>query len=179
MSELKLLRIRPGPGYLLWALLLLPASVSAQWTVVTHQVSDSGPPTRIAETTNSAGYSLEIYRDPGNAIRSRLTMAKGLIALADKTCPTYQIDKGLPRNSSINDAACISKPQWAEFILGHVQNGKIESAALRGLMNGINITFRFILATGDYRQTTFSLAGSMRAMQSAFGPDIKVTTDNN
>lgn len=179
MSDPKLLRLLPGYRFLLWALLLLPAAVSAQWSVVTHQVADSGAPTRIAETTNSAGYSLEIYRDSSNAIRSRLTMAKGLIALADKSCPTYQIDKGLPRNTSINDAPCISKPQWAEFILGHVKDGKIDSDALNGLMNGINITFRFILASGDYRQTTFSLAGSMRAMTTAFGQDIVVTSDNN
>ena len=179
MSELKLLYMFPRCRYLLWAMLLLPVTVLAQWTVVTHQISDSGAPTRIAETTNSDGYSLEIYRDSGGAIRSRLTMANGLIALADKTCPTYQIDKGRPRNRSINDAPCISKPQWAEFILGHVKDGKIESAALRGLMNGINITFRFILTNGDYRQTTFSLAGSMRTMTTAFGQDIVVTTDNN
>ena len=164
--------------HLLFALLLLPAAASAQWTVVTHQASESGPQTKIAQTTNSDGYTLEIYRDSGDAIRSRLTLREGLTALADKTCPTYQIDKGMPRNTSINNAPCISSPEWAEFILGYVKDGKIESSALHGLMIGINITFRFMLKDGDYRETKFSLAGSMRTLQTAFGQDIIVSSSN-
>lgn len=163
---------------LLLAALFVPTAVSAQWTVVTHRVSASEPETRIAQTTNPDGYTLEIYRDSSDAIRSRLTLKDGLIALADKSCPTYQIDRGQPRNRSINDAPCISSPLWAEFILGHVKDGKIESSTLHGLMVGINITFRFILANGDYRETRFSLAGSMRTMQTAFGQDIVVTASN-
>jgi len=164
--------------YFLYALMLLPGVVSAQWTVVTHQLSESETQTKIAQTTNSDGYTLEIYRDKGDSIRSRLTLKNGLIALADKTCPTYQIDKGQPRNHSINDAPCISNQQWAEFILGHVKDGKIESSTLHGLMIGIAITYRFILASGDYRETKFSLAGSMRTLQTAFGQDIIVTASN-
>ena len=178
MSIFKLPRIVSGTKYLLFAAVLLPTVVSAQWSVVTHQVSASEPQTKIAQTTNTEGYTLEIYRDSGDAIRSRLTLVNGLIGLADKTCPTYQIDKGQPRNRSINDAPCISSAQWAEFILGHVKDGKIESSTLHGLMIGINITFRFILANGDYRETKFSLAGSMRTLQTAFGQDIVVTASN-
>lgn len=178
MMLIKYPRMLLGTGYLLVAAVLLPATVSAQWTVVTHQVTASEPETKIAQTINPEGYTLEIYRDSGDAIRSRLTLKNGLIALADKTCPTYQIDKGQPRNRSINDAPCISSTQWAEFILGHVKDDKIESSTLHGLMIGINITFRFILANGDYRETRFSLAGSMRTMQTAFGQDIVVTASN-
>ena len=162
----------------MYAIVLLPTVASAQWAVVTHQVSAGGPETKLAQTTNSEGYTLEIYRDSGDAIRSRLTLANGLLSLADKTCPTYQIDKGQPRNRSINNAPCLSSPQWAEFVLGHVQDGKIESSTLHGLMIGINITYRFMLANGDYRETKFSLAGSMRTLQTAFGQDITVTVSN-
>lgn len=159
----------------IFLIVLLPGPLAAQWANVTHRGNDQASPTTIARTTNQEGYSLEIYRDTGNAIRSRLTMASDLLNIAEKSCPTYQIDNGHPRNRSINEAPCISNSQWAEFILGHVENGKIESSTLRGLMLGNRITFRFILDNGDYRETTFSLSGSMVAMQSAFGRNIVVT----
>jgi hypothetical protein len=147
----------------------------AQWSVVTNQVSEAATQTRIARTTNTAGYILEIYRDNGDTIRSRLTLTDGLIRLADKSCPTYQIDRGPSRNRSVNDAPCISQPRWAEFILGQVKGDKIESSILLSLMNGINITYRFMLADGDYRETQFSLTGSKWTMQSAFGQNVVVT----
>lgn len=176
MSTLNWWKISGSYEFLLFALLFLPTTVFAQWTVVAHQESVSEVQTTIAHTTNASGYSFEIYRDSGDAIRSRLTMADGLIKLADKKCPTYQIDKGMPQNRSINDASCISNSQWAEFILGYVINGKIESSTLLGLMNGISISFRFVLDNGDYRETKFSLSGSKHTMQTAFGQDIIVTT---
>ena len=164
--------------YLLLLLLCLPGLAWAQWTIVTHQATDTAAPTKIAQSINAAGYILEIYRDSGDTIRSRITLANGLLNLAEKTCPTYQIDTGKPRNRSINDAACIAKAHWSEFILGQVKDGKIESSILLSLMNGINISFRFALADGDYRETQFSLAGSKWTMQSAFGQNVMVTATN-
>lgn len=155
--------------------LFFPFVAVAQWNIVTHQETGAVGETKIARVTNTDGYSLEIYRDSADAIRSRLTMANGLLNLADKSCPTFQIDKGMPQNRSINDAPCLSSSQWAEFILGYVEDGKVESSTLLGLMNGINITFRFVLKNGDYRQTSFSLSGSMRAMQTAFGRELVIS----
>ena len=167
--------LKSGFRPLILLLLLIPHSVAAQWRVVTLENTDSEPATRIAQATNTAGYSLEIYRDSADAIRSRLTMADGLLNLAGKKCPTYQIDRGIPQNRSINDAPCISNSKWAEFVLGYVEDEKIESSTLRALMLGISIKFRFILENGDYRETTFSLTGSMKAMKTAFGEDILIT----
>ena len=159
---------------LLFPLLLLPTLSMAQWSVVTQQTA-AEPQTKIAHSINTGGYTLDIYRDASDTIRSRLTLADGLINLAGKSCPTYQIDTGKPRNRSINDAPCIARSNWAEFIIGQVKDGKIESSLLLSLMNGINISFRFILANGDYRETQFSLAGSKWTMQSAFGQNVTVT----
>jgi len=164
--------------YLLLPLLCLPGLAIAQWTVVNHQASDSATPTKVAQSINTAGYTLEIYRDSGDTIRSRITLTNGLLNLAEKTCPTYQIDTGKPRNRSINDAPCIAKAHWSEFILGQVKDGKIESSILLSLMNGIIISFRFTLADGDYRETQFSLAGSKWTMQSAFGQNVMVSASN-
>ena len=175
MSRLTFTLILTGCRSLLYTLLLLPAIAMAQWTVVNNQTTESGPQTRVAQTINTAGYTLEIYRDAGDTIRSRLTLTPGLLKLAEKSCPTFQIDKGKPRNRSINDAPCITRSQWAEFMLGQIKDGKIESSLLVSMMNGINISYRFMLADGDYRETQFSLVGSKWTMQSVFGQNVAVT----
>ncbi len=163
-------------GIFIFGILYFPATVLAEWTVIQQETPDTGSGTTIAYTKNDSGYTLEIYRDSVDAIRSRFTLINGLTKLADRSCPTYQIDKGMSINRSLNDAPCITNAQWAEFILGHVNNGQVSSSTLLALMDGISIRFRFILANGDYRETNFSLQGSKRAMTIAFGQNIVVTT---
>ena len=77
-------------GLILHGLLLLPFSSLAEWNVITHKDTDSNEETNIAYSINESGYSLEIYRDSVDAIRSRFTLTKGLLVCADKSCPTYQ-----------------------------------------------------------------------------------------
>ncbi len=158
----------------LYCLILLPFATVAEWNVSTHEDEKVEKVTNVAYTVNKSGYTLEIYRDSVNAIRSRFTMTKGLLRLSDKTCPTYQIDKGPPKNRSINDATCISSNQWVEYILGYVINDEIASSLLLALMDGVTITYRFHLASGDYREAKFSLIGSKRAMTIALGDNITV-----
>ena len=166
--------LRQALKLLLTGLILLPVTVSAEWIVITHTDTDVDSETSVAFSENTDGYSLEIYRDSVDAIRSRFSVAKGLLSLADKSCPTYQIDRGRANNRSVDDAPCLSSKLWAEFILGYVKNENIASSSLLALMNGITITFRFRLANGDYRETKFSLAGSKRAMTIAFGAETQV-----
>ena len=153
--------------------LFLHTGVSmAEWNVVTN--ADDELQTLVAATTNNAGYRLEIYRDSVSAIRSRFTLPAGLLALPENSCPTFQIDKGLAQNLSVNQAPCLAGKTWSEFILGYVANDRVESSTLLGLMNGITIYYRFRLANGDYRQTEFSLAGSKRALTEAIGEQVVV-----
>ena len=158
------------------ALALLPLSGATQWQVISHNEVNAGVETSIAAITNADGYRLEIYRDSIGAVRSRFTLKPGLLSFAERSCPTYQIDRGLPQNRSLNQALCLSDDAWAEFILGYIKNNVIASSSMLALMNGIAITYRFKLENGDYRATTFSLYGSKRAMLSAFGGNIQVTT---
>ena len=158
----------------LYCLILSPSTFAAEWNVSTHQDENVDKITSVAYTLNESGYTLEIYRDSVNAIRNRFTMTKGLLRLSDKTCPTYQIDRGPPKNRSINDAPCISSNQWAEYIMGYVNNDVIASSLLMALMNGVTITYRFRLASGDYREAKFSLLGSKRALTTALGDNITV-----
>ena len=107
-------------------------------------------------------------------MRSRFSLPGQLLSFADGVCPTYQIDRGAPVNRSINDALCLASSNWAEFILGHVDDNHVASSSLLAIMNGISIVFRFKLEDGDYRRTEFSLQGSKRAMSSVFGEDISI-----
>ena len=165
---------------ILFLCVLLVNSVSAaEWNIISHSDTDSNITTSVAIIENESGYTLEIYKDSVDAVRARFTLAKGLIRFPDNFCPTFQIDSGQPKTRSINDAPCLSDRTWAEFILGFVENGRISSSAITGLMNGVGLRFRFLLENGDYRETLFSLRGSKRAMSTAIGVNISVSTLNS
>jgi YD repeat-containing protein len=147
----------------------------AEWRVIDHRDASSGAVTTIASTTNPDGYTLEMYRDAGGAVRSRFTLMSGLTRLHAGACPTFQIDRGPAVNRSVDNAPCLATGQWAEFVLGYVSNSQVVSPRLLSFMNGNSISFRFRLAGGDYRDTLFSLLGSKRSMAAAIGSDVSVT----
>lgn len=157
---------------ILYLLLVLPLSASAAWNVTKRSNPDTNAVTTTATTTNADGYTLEIYRDSIGAVRSRFTLRNGLLSLAEHNCPTYQVDKAVPVDRSANDTPCISNTHWAEFVLGYVKSNAIDSPRLLALMNGITITYRFHLAEGGYRETSFSLSGSKRSVLAAIGPNV-------
>ncbi|MGH8246962.1 MAG: hypothetical protein ACREUU_11085 [Gammaproteobacteria bacterium] len=156
------------------AMLCYSGWAAADWAVVSQR-ENNDTTTTIARTNNPDGYSLEIYRDAVGAVRSRFTLRDGLLRLVERDCPTYQIDKGKPINRSINSAPCLSTERWSEYVLGYVVDSRVESRNLLSFMNGINIYFRFRLASGDYRETQFSLLGSKRSLSAALGADVSVS----
>jgi len=159
-------------------LILFSPPSRAGWDIVTHTNIDNDVQTRVAYTENSEGYSLEIYRDSNKSIRARFSMQNNLNRLDGKNCPTYQVDKRNPVNTSINDAPCISSRKWGEFVLGYISDEEITSTYLHNIMNGSKITFRFILENSGYAETSFSLSGSKRTLTEALGSNLKVLTDS-
>ena len=148
--------------------------VYAAWEVTTlEDVSNSS--TRIAYVVNDEGYTVEIYKDSVGAVRSRFSLDEHSERLADKHCPTFQIDSRIIDNRSLNDAPCISNSDWSEYVLGYIENYQIKSEKLNALVNGITFTFRFMLNNGEYRETRFSLEGSKRATLTVLGGDIDIT----
>lgn len=174
-----MVKIIPAKQDLIVVLILLglPITVIAEWNVVTHTDTDNNTKTQVAYTKNNDGYNLEIYRDTNGAIRSRFSLNNILYRLANKTCPTFQVDRRKAMNRSVNDAMCITHKQWVEFVLGYINNGEIKSTALHNMMNGNYITYRFILENGGYGETRFSLFGSKRVLTSVLGNDLTVRTD--
>lgn len=159
-------------GLLPLPLLLLPVVCPAEWAVSRHEESGI----RIAHIVNAAGHRLEIYKDNVAAIRSRFSLGPGLDRLAARSCPTYQIDARRPDNRSVNEAPCLNRTIWGEYILGYVGADKrVVSAHLHDLVNGGTITFRYRLENGGYDQTRFSLAGSKRAIEEALGQDLTIS----
>ena len=157
----------------LCAMSALPAH--AEWNVIRQKTQGADGDTVVAYTRNEDGYALEIYRDSVNAIRSRFTLRDGLLVLADRSCPTWQIDRNKATNRSVNEAPCLAHAQWAEYVLGYIEDSRVASQPLLSIMNGINITYRFRLQSGDYRETSFSLAGSKRALTEAVGTSVAVS----
>ena len=159
---------------ILFISILYPLCVNAEWNVITHTDTNNNTETQVAYTENNEGYSLEIYKDNVGAIRSRFTLNTTLDMLTKRSCPTYQIDSTLIDNRSVNDAPCLTDLAWSEFILGYTENNVVNSKKLNALMNGVTVTFRFMLENGSYKETNFSLIGSKRATLSALGPSISI-----
>ena len=103
-----------------------------------------------------------------------VTLNSKLNLFSENICPTYQVDLTLIKNTSFNDAPCISKSNWSEFILGYITNKNITSLSLDALLNGNVVVFRFVLDNGNYKETSFSLTGSKRAALNVIGKDIKI-----
>ena len=156
--------------------LCIPSLVVAQWTVSSDTQTPGLEEPKVAYTSNDEGYTVEVYMDASSAVRSRFILKEGMIKLADKSCPTYQIDNRITNNNSIDGAPCLSNNQWAEYIIGRIQNNEVISPMLRAIMNGNTLTFRFRLENGDYRETRFSLRGSNQSMTDILGESVTVRT---
>lgn len=164
--------------FITFIIIFLVAHKVFAWEIITHNDVDNNSQLQVAYTKNNDGYSLEIYKDASNAIRSRFSMNNSLLILANKHCPTFQVDQREIANRSTNDARCISSPKWAEFILGYIVDKEIKSSQLHNMMNGNKITFRYQLENEGYEEVNFSLNGSKRVLLSVIGNDVTVRTDS-
>ena len=149
-----------------------PSLAIAEWHIISHANLNSDEKTQVAYTENKSGHSLEIYKDSVGAVRTRFTLNSKLNLFLNGICPTYQVDLTLVKNTSFNEAPCISNLNWSEFVLGYITNNNISSLSLDALLNGNIIKFRYVLDNGNYKETSFSLAGSKRATLKVIGNNI-------
>lgn len=167
--------LQTGMAGLLLVLSVWPAAATAQWQINEDPARFTESPGAVAEITNEAGHRLAIYRDAEGTIRARFTLNDRLLRLHESVCPTFQVDERQKHNSSLNKAACQLRPQQVEYTLGSLDtNNELVSRPLYDMMNGTNIHYRYRLEAGGYDQTSFSLAGSKRALISILGADIEV-----
>jgi hypothetical protein len=159
--------------FALWSAFSGP--VSAQWEIATQRLDGTQADATVARNRNGAGFAVEFYRDGVGAVRARFSLAPGLTTMPKNHCPTLQVDRWAPVNRSINDAACVASGRWAEYVLGYVAGGRLKSERLLQIMNGTQLTFRFRLDNGEYRDAPFDLAGSKRSLTAAIGANVVVT----
>lgn len=168
-------KIRNRQGLIFTGLLFLTtlSPATAQWLVGKHPRPGSDRDILMAHSRNEEGYDLAVFRDADRVV-ARFSLPQGTLALAEKICPTYQIDKGTPDNQSYDKLPCSGEAGAAEFVLGQISSGTVQSSLLLTVLNGNSILFRFRLSDGSYRETRISLAGSKRAMTDAIGHDIAI-----
>ena len=153
---------------------LLATPAAAQWRV--GQESPIGVTGRIdvAVVENESGHRLRLFNDDANNVRGVFELRGGFDTMDPESCPTYQVDQRRPRRVGYEEGRCQILPKQAEFTLGRVGAGRNEQ--LRRIMNGSNIVFRYRLGGGNYRETSFTLRGSMYALTTAIA-DLEVGFD--
>ena len=163
--------------YLFLFLLLAPNLYAAYWSIKEYNDSGSGLTFSVAHIENDQGYTVEIYKDQADAIRLRFSGSNQFGLLSTEYCPSFQVDDFKIFNRSINDAKCIQHENWAEFVLGYLVDGYIDSTALYRVQNGSTLAFRMMFVNGGYHETDFTLAGSSRVLLSALGTDVMIRKD--
>lgn len=158
------------------ALALAAGSAAARWSVVTETFTDAAAGAGVARVENASGHSFRIYRDGGGLVRAVLGLGKRrLEGFAPDHCPTLQVDDGVPVVPPTGATSCLLDETRARFSLGRIEDGRVVvSDVLLELMNGDRLIFRYRTRVGDYRETEFTLLGSMHAVSDSLGADVRV-----
>lgn len=151
------------------ALVVVTGHAVAQWRVVPEVPDGTASPVNIAVVDNESGHSLRIYRDDEFNVRGTFKIRGGFDTIHQNGCPTYRVDERPPVRVSFADGRCLLEPKRAHFTVGKI--GESSNRELRRFMNGSDIVFRYRLANGGYRETTFTLRGSKYALNTAIGQD--------
>lgn len=136
--------------------------VFAQWRVVQETPPGVDRRIDIAIIENESGHNLRLYKDGTQNLRGIFTIREGFDTIDPGACPTYQVDQREPKRVGLEEARCHILPKRAEFSLGMTDLSN--NRDLRRIMNGSNITFRYRLGSGNYRETEFTLRGSKYAL---------------
>jgi hypothetical protein len=147
---------------------------AAQWVVGSETVKEGEEPIKVAMVRNASGHALLLYQDEASMVRGLFIIRPGFDAIAESSCPTYQIDDHKPLSLILGTDSCVLEPTRAHFIVGPVADGRVRSDQLLGIMNGTTLLFRYPLASRGYRETVFTLQGSKQAVYEVIGADVKV-----
>jgi len=164
----------PAAAGSLIAAMLLFQSAAAQWRV--GQETPSGGTQRIdvAVVENESGHRLRIFSDDAGNVHGIFEIGGGFDTIDPGVCPTYRIDKREPQRVTYGEGRCRILPKQAEFTLGRTYDGRDER--LHWIKNGSSIVFRYRLGGGNYRETSFTLRGSIYALTTAV-EDLEMGAD--
>jgi hypothetical protein len=146
----------------------------AAWSV--HEPSVAGA-SSVAYTENSSGQRIEIFVEENGTVVLRLQLGSGFETFSRANCPTFQIDTRKPMHHFEVGNGCYMSEKLTRIELGTIAESEIESLVLHRFMNGNNVTFRYTVETGQYRQTRFSLSSSKQSLKRAIGPETRIIVD--
>lgn len=164
-------------GTLIAALLLpimLVSEAFAAWSVFEPSVPGAST---IAHTENAAGQRIEVFVEENGAVVLRLELGSGFETFSRANCPTFQIDTRTPVHHYPVGDGCYMSEKLTRIELGSITEGEIDSLVLHRFMNGNNVTFRYTIENGQYRQAEFSLRSSKQSLKRAIGADTRINVD--
>jgi hypothetical protein len=136
---------------------------------------------KTAYTVNGKGHILKIYRRDDGSVWATFRLNEQSTDVLGQKLPMYRIDKTAPidldsaRQSPLPGLRTFeAEPKWVNFRIFHGE-GPANTGALRRMMEGTQIVFRYSLFTGGYKETTFDLRGAKEAIAAAL--DIPAEVD--
>ena len=150
---------------LFFTCILHATPATAQWRVAQEIPAGSNFRIDVAIIENDSGHMLRLFNDESQNVRAIFTIRDGFDTIDPGVCPTYRVDQREPKRVTFEANGCRILPKQAEFTLGKVGQGRDRD--LHRIMNGSDITFRYRLGGGNYRETSFTLRGSKYALTTA------------
>ncbi len=131
----------------------------------------------VAYVNNNSGQRVEVYVGDRSTVFLRFVLGPGFETFAESSCPTFQIDQRKPMHHFEVGYRCAVVAKRATYLLGQIDDSEITSLILHRFMNGNQVTFRYTIKSGQYRQLSFSLASSKQALTHALGSDIRILVE--
>lgn len=128
----------------------------------------------VAFERNARGDLSEVYRNDSEQVFLRVTLAPGFIKFSPSNCPTLQIDRRVPVHHYEAGPVCVLSTDSVNILIATIENNLAVSLPLHRLMNGSQLAVRFVTASGEYRESAFTLRNSKQALQAALGDEIRV-----
>lgn len=151
--------------------MLLAAPAGADWRL--EQPRGGSPRATVGE---AKGDRVALYRD-GDAVKLDFHIRAGFSGLAETHCPTFQVDALTPLFHAAVGPACKVTADHAQIEIARVSGQRLRSRPVDNLLNGEQVAFRYLTTAGTYRETTFSLKRSARAIRAAIGRNVRISAD--
>jgi hypothetical protein len=161
-------------------------TAGAKWNVDSRVDSMTDRVTKIAQIQNNDGHVLKLYlkeRNPWKVWGIFRLNDSSFDSLSPKTPPLYRIDDFEPRDVDLlrrleevsNGKVDLYEwqPKWVQWQIYGGENEVATKGTMCQLLIGSEVTFRYYLATGGYKETTFTLEGSREAIKEATGVRVE------
>ena len=146
----------------------------AAWTVRDQEALGLNP---VAYAESATGEQVEIFLGDRSTVYLRFVLGTGFETFSESNCPTFQIDDRKPMHHFEVGYRCAIVAKRATYLLGPIIDQEISSLILHRFMNGNQVSFRYTVKNGQYRQADFSLGSSKQALTHALGANTRILVE--